>query len=169
MLSILDEKAQEDEELIIKELLSCIDCKKSLLFNAGAGAGKTYALVECLKHVCREKGEILNYHNQKAICITYTNVAANEIKNRLGNTDLILISTIHERLWEIIKEYQEELLIIHLDNLKIQIDKLQQEIEKNDVYSSLTKDQKEEIATLLVEHQKEFYKIYDSNANEFRT
>lgn len=169
MLSILDEKAQEDEELIIKELLSCIDCKKSLLFNAGAGAGKTYALVECLKHVCREKGEVLNYHNQKAICITYTNVAANEIKNRLGNTDLILISTIHERLWEIIKEYQEELLIIHLDNLKIQIDKLQQEIEKNDVYSSLTKDQKEEIATLLVEHQKEFYKIYDSNANEFRT
>ena len=169
MLSILDEKAQEDEALIIKELLSCIDCKKSLLFNAGAGAGKTYALVECLKHVCREKAEILNYHNQKAICITYTNVAANEIKNRLGNTDLILISTIHERLWEIIKEYQEELLMIHLDNLKIQIDKLQQEIEKNDVYSSLTKDQKEEIAKLLVEHQKEFYKIYDSNAKEFRT
>lgn len=169
MLSILDEKAQEDEALIIKELLSCIDCKKSLLFNAGAGAGKTYALVECLKHVCREKAEILNYHNQKAICITYTNVAANEIKNRLGNTDLILISTIHERLWEIIKEYQEELLMIHLDYLKIQIDKLQQEIEKNDVYASLTKCQKEEIAKLLVEHQKEFYKIYDSNANEFRT
>lgn len=169
MLSILDEKAQEDEELIIKELLSYIDCKKSLLFNAGAGAGKTYALVECLKHVCREKGEMLNYHNQKAICITYTNVAANEIKNRLGNTDLILISTIHERLWEIIKEYQEELLIIHLDNLKIQIDKLQQEIEQNDVYSSLTKDQKDEIAALLVEHQKEFYKIYNSNANDFRT
>ena len=44
MLSILDEKAQEDEALIIKELLSCIDCKKSLVFNAGAGAGKTYAL-----------------------------------------------------------------------------------------------------------------------------
>lgn len=84
-------------------------------------------------------------------------MAANEIKNRLGNTDLILISTIHERLWEIIKEYQEELLMIHLDNLKIQIDKLQQEIEKNDVYSSLTKDQKQEIAKLLVEQQKELY------------
>ena len=64
MLSILDEKAREDEALVIKELLSCIDCNKSLLFNAGAGAGKTYALVECLKHVCREKAEILNYHNR---------------------------------------------------------------------------------------------------------
>jgi DNA helicase-2/ATP-dependent DNA helicase PcrA len=169
MLSELNKKAQEDEALIIKELLSCIDGKKSLLFNAGAGAGKTYALVECLKYVCREKNEILNYHNQKAICITYTNVAANEIKNRLGNTDLILISTIHERLWEIIKEYQEELILIHLDNLKKQIDELQQKIEQNDVYSSLTNDQKEEIATLLVERQKEFYKIYDSNAEAFRT
>ena len=168
MLSILDEKSQEDEALIIKELLLCINRKRSLLFNAGAGAGKTYALVECLKHVCREKDKILKYHNQKAICITYTNVAANEIKKRLGNTDLILISTIHERLWEIIKEYQEELLMIHLDNLKIQINQLQQEIEKNDVYASLTEDQREEIAMLLVKQQKEFYKIYDNNATEFR-
>ncbi len=168
MLSILDEKSQEEEDLIIKELLLCIDCKKNLLFNAGAGAGKTYALVECLKHVCREKAEILKYHNQKAICITYTNVAANEIKKRLGNTDVILISTIHECLWEIIKEYQEELLMIHHVNLKTQIDKLQQEIEKSDVYSSLTEDQREEIAMLLVERQKEFYKIYDSKADEFR-
>lgn len=169
MLSILDEKAKEDEDFIINELLSYIDCKKSLLFNAGAGAGKTYALVECLKHVCREKAEILNYHNQKAICITYTNVAANEIKNRLGNTDLILISTIHERLWEIIKEYQEELLTIHRDNLGTQIVKLQQKIEKNDTYASLEKAQKEELATLLFERQKEFYQIYGKDAKTFKT
>ena len=63
MLSILDEKAQKDEVFIIEELLACIDCKKSLLFNAGAGAGKTYALVECLKHVCKKKGEILKTYS----------------------------------------------------------------------------------------------------------
>lgn len=168
MLSILDEKSQIEENSIIDELLLCIDGKQSLIFNAGAGAGKTYALVECLKHVCREKEKDLKYHNQKAICITYTNVAANEIKNRLGNTELILVSTIHERLWEIIKEYQEELVMIHLDYLKEQVVKLQQEIEENTVYSGLTEEQKDEISNLLVEKQKEFFAIYNLNANEFR-
>lgn len=168
MLSIVDEKSRAEENLIIDELLLSIDGKRSLIFNAGAGAGKTYALVECLKYVCREKEKILKYHNQKAICITYTNVAANEIKNRLGNTELILVSTIHERLWEIIKEYQEELVMIHLDNLKEQVEKLQYEVEKNVVYSSLTEDQKCEMSELLVEKQKEFFSIYNLNAKEFR-
>ena len=169
MLSIVDPKRQVEENSIIEELLFCIDGKQSLIFNAGAGAGKTYALVECLKHVCREKEKNLKYHNQKAICITYTNVAANEIKNRLGNTELILVSTIHERLWEIIKEYQEELVMIHLDNLREQVEKLQYEIEKNTVYSSLTGEQKDEISKLLVEKQKEFFSIYNLNAKEFRS
>lgn len=169
MLSILDEKSQMEENLIIDELLSCIDSKQSLIFNAGAGAGKTYALVECLKHVCREKEKVLKYHNQKAICITYTNVAADEIKNRLGNTELILVSTIHERLWEIIKEYQDELVMIHLEYLKEQVAKLQHDIEENAVYSSLTEELKDEIAVQLVEKQQEFYAIYNLGAKEFRT
>ena len=169
MLSIVDPKRQVEENSIIEELLFCIDGKQCLIFNAGAGAGKTYALVECLKHVCREKEKNLKYHNQKAICITYTNVAANEIKNRLGNTEQILVSTIHERLWEIIKEYQEELVMIHLDNLREQVEKLQYEIEKNTVYSSLTGEQKDEISKLLVEKQKEFFSIYNLNAKEFRS
>ena len=168
MLSIVDPKRQVEENSIIEELLFCIDGKQSLIFNAGAGAGKTYALVECLKHVCREKEKNLKYHNQKAICITYTNVAANEIKNRLGNTELILVSSIHQRLCEIIKEYQEELVMIHLDNLREQVEKLQYEIEKNTVYSSLTGEQKDEISKLLVEKQKEFFSIYNLNAKEFR-
>lgn len=168
MLSIVDPKRQAEENSIIEELVFCIDGKQSLIFNAGAGAGKTYALIECLKHVCREKEKELKYHNQKAICITYTNVAANEIKNRLGNTELILVSTIHERLWEIIKEYQEELVMIHLEYLKEQIAKLQCEIEENVVYSGLAEEQKIEISNLLVEKQKEFFGIYNLGANEFR-
>ena len=103
---------QDDEKKIIEQLISSIADKENLVFNAGAGAGKTYALIECLKYICREKRDMLEYHNQKAICITYANVAANEIKSRLGNTDLVLISTIHERLWDIIKDYQDELLFI---------------------------------------------------------
>ncbi len=168
MLSKEDPKCQVEENLIIDELLLCIDSKQSLIFNAGAGAGKTYALVECLKHVCRQKEKELKYHNQKAICITYTNVAANEIKKRLGNTELILVSTIHERLWDVIKEYQGELVMIHLDYLKEQVAILQCEIDENPVYSSLTEEKKNEISSLLVKKQKEYFMIYDLPANEFR-
>lgn len=168
MLSKVDPKRQAEENSIIDGLLLCIDGKRSLIFNAGAGAGKTYALVECLKYVCREREKQLKYHNQKAICITYTNVAANEIKNRLGNTELILVSTIHEYLWKVIKEYQEELVMIHHDYLKEQVAKLQCEIEENVVYSGLTEEQKNEISNMLVEKQKDFFKIYNLGANEFR-
>ena len=70
---------QDDEKKIIGQLISSIADKENLVFNAGAGAGKTYALIECLKYICREKRDILEYHNQKAICITYTNTAVDVI------------------------------------------------------------------------------------------
>lgn len=168
MLNKPDEKCLADEKNMMSDLFACIDNNKSLIFNSGAGAGKTYALIEGLKYICREKREILEYHNQKVVCITYTNVATNEIKERLGNTELVLVSTIHERLWDIIRSYQEELLLIHLENLEIQIDKLQQEIDNDRVVSSLSKEQKDEISKLLVEKQIEFYSISKLRADEFK-
>lgn len=168
MLNILKEECQEEERRTLNDLMTCIDQKKSLLFNAGAGAGKTYALVECLKYVCKKKIDALKYHNQQVVCITYTNVAANEIKNRLGNTDVVLVSTIHERLWEIIRDYQEELLNIHLENLNVQIVELNEKINSNDDYLSLTECQREQLKELLPEKEKEFYEIYDLKAKEFR-
>ena len=60
---------------------------------------KTYALVQSLKLLLNKKESQFYIHGQKILCITYTNAAANEIKERLGNTPLILVSTIHERMW----------------------------------------------------------------------
>lgn len=86
-----------------RNVISHIDVFKSFRFNAGAGAGKTYALIETLKYVTRNKIAATN-SPQKVACITYTNVAVNEIKNRLGNSDKVHVSTIHEMLWDIIKK-----------------------------------------------------------------
>lgn len=168
MLERPDEQCRQDENDIMKRLISCVGCQQSLIFNAGAGAGKTYALVECLKYICTERESILKYHNQKAICITYTNVAANEIKDRIGSTDLVLISTIHERIWEIIKDYQEELVEIHLSNLQKQIMCLRKDIDNEATFTKLQKNQRNELENNLIEKQQEFYKIYDSDANTFR-
>lgn len=47
---------------------------------------------------------------QKIACITFTNVAANEIKERLGgNSDAVHVSTIHSFLWQLISSFQSVL------------------------------------------------------------
>ncbi len=105
-------KELEVQECIIKH----VNDFESFRFNAGAGAGKTYALIKTLKYVTINK-IVATKSPQKVACITYTNVAVNEIKNRLGNSETVHVSTIHERLWEIIKRAQPQLLICHKEKM----------------------------------------------------
>ena len=44
------------------------------------------------------------------VCITYTNVAKNEIIDRLENNPLVLVSRIHEFLWDCIKLFNKQLV-----------------------------------------------------------
>lgn len=95
----------------IDEIKQHIENKKSFVLEAGAGSGKTYTLIETLNFLIQEKGKELENNNQKIICITYTNVAKNEIIKRLENNPLVLVSTIHEFLWSCIKSFQKQLKI----------------------------------------------------------
>ena len=95
-LNNIDSAKRKQEDEIAKELFSHIDKKQSLVFNAGAGAGKTYALIESLRYVIKRYGKILEENNQQIMCITYTNVAAKHIKDQLGNSRRVVVSTIHE-------------------------------------------------------------------------
>jgi DNA helicase-2/ATP-dependent DNA helicase PcrA len=84
---------------------------KSFVLEAGAGSGKTYTLIQTLNYLIQNKGENLKKTNQKIVCITYTNVAKNEIIDRIEHNELVLVSTIHEFLWGSIKQYQKQLKI----------------------------------------------------------
>lgn len=109
------------EAAVIKEIESCISTGQSWAFDAGAGAGKTFALIQSLNIVIDKLGNTLSAHRQKIMCITYTNAAADEIKNRLRNSSLVRVSTIHERLWDIIAPYHQELLYLHRKKLQKEI------------------------------------------------
>lgn len=110
------------ENQIQQQLFDTIDSFNCFRFNAGAGAGKTYALVETIKYILETKEADLNKNHQNIICITYTNVAANEIKERLGNTQFVSVSTIHEMLWDIIKQYdRSELILLHKQKIENEI------------------------------------------------
>lgn len=151
MLSKINDKNLLKEKEILEKLFQNISENKSTLFNAGAGAGKTYSLIECLKYVIREEGRNLENKNKKVICITYTNVATNEIKERLGNTNLILVSTIHERIWSLInnKLYQSKLVEIHIEYTKEKIKEENEKLKNNKKYSSYNKEEKSYINEII--------------------
>lgn len=164
----------EEESDVLNHLLSNIECNKSTIMNSGAGSGKTYALIQCLKHVVSKYGNSLKNNNQHVICITYTNVAANEIKERLGNTDIIYVSTIHERLWDIIRPYKKELVKIHIENLNNKIYEIEADLDKNSkftTYQNLTAEGKQAFVEIMLNEANKatFYDLYDFRAPEFRS
>lgn len=94
-----------------EQILNHLNNKRSFVLEAGAGAGKTYTLVQTLKHIINNSSEELENNLQKIICITYTNVAKNEIIKRIENNSIVRVLTIHEFLWESIKTFQKQLKI----------------------------------------------------------
>lgn len=102
--------------IAIEQIIKHIEENKSYVLEAGAGSGKTYTLIQTINYVLETRGESIKLNNQKIVCITYTNVAKNEIIERLENNQLVIVSTIHEFLWDSIKRFNKQ-LIIELDVL----------------------------------------------------
>ncbi len=109
------------------DVTTAIDDRASFLVEAGAGSGKTFALVHGLKHILGSAREELERGGKRVACITYTNVAKDEIRDRIAADPLVLVGTIHEFLWSVIEPYQVELkqaLIAHNAQAKKPVDDL---------------------------------------------
>jgi DNA helicase II / ATP-dependent DNA helicase PcrA len=76
---------------------------------AGAGSGKTTSLVKALDHLRRTRGVRLLLHGQRIACITYTEIAANEILDDVAHGALFHVSTIHSFLWTLIRPFQNDI------------------------------------------------------------
>lgn len=161
------------EQQIINRIGQCIDDGFSWIFNAGAGSGKTYALVQSLKMLLDKKGPQFYIHGQKVLCITYTNAAADEIKERLGNTPLVLVSTIHERMWEIIGPYKDQLMKLHRTKLREAIIEKKEQLQEQSwaqAYRNLSEQQKNELLEKInSEHVRDvFFQVCNSKAQTVR-
>ncbi len=86
----------------VQQALECICEGKNFILTGGAGSGKTYSLVKLIDEIGNR------YPLKSIICITYTNNAVAEIRNRITNRNL-RVSTIHEFMWSIISKYQVEI------------------------------------------------------------
>ena len=114
MVAGLDGQISKDNSL--DKIIKCIENNESFVLDAGAGSGKTWSLIETIKYIIENNSENYNRLAKNLGCITYTNVAVEEIKKRIGENEILVVNTIHEFLWDIIKQFQMELkeIIVNL-------------------------------------------------------
>lgn len=81
---------------------SAINHGKNFILQGGAGSGKTESLKRIIEYITQE------YPNKRIACITYTNLAANELKVRVPNSKHH-ISTIHSFISLLIADYRKNI------------------------------------------------------------
>lgn len=102
-------RAESASQKALAEVFSCLDNGQSFRLEAGAGAGKTYSLVKALHFLIERHKRIMPHRNQKIACITFTNVAKEEILTRTDQSPLLLCETNHAFCWSLICGFQKQL------------------------------------------------------------
>lgn len=122
-------KPNTDTDTALHERLAG-DGNRHFVMVAGAGSGKTTSLVKALAQIERTQGPALRRNGQQVACITYTEVAVEEIRGDVGNDELFHISTIHSFLWAVIKPFQNNLRKWVSNRLREKIVEEQEKIDK---------------------------------------
>lgn len=159
------------EQEIFEKIQSYVNAKDIMIYNAGAGAGKTYDLIRTVNYIVENNFNELETNSNKVLCITYTNSAKDEVLNRLGSTTLVHVSTIHDVIWNIIKDYPQELLIEHELKIKNEISKNDETINGFEVeYVNISKDEFNKIFEKFNtdKNLEVFYTFYNEKAITFR-
>lgn len=129
--------------IVEEQVFECIKNKESFVLDAGAGSGKTWTLVQALNYILETKSKELKNNGQKIVCITYTNIAKDEIIERTEHNELIHVSTIHDFLWECIKRFQSELKVKFLELLEEKLAKEQEALSKLTTRSVIGREKSE--------------------------
>ncbi|WP_420311736.1 UvrD-helicase domain-containing protein [Streptomyces sp. YS-B37] len=102
--------AEQESEKTLRSILMALEDRVNFKLEAGAGAGKTHSLIETLDHILGDRSKYLPRDGQRVACITYTNVARNEIIRRTDSSPHVFAETIHGFLWEAISRFKKSLL-----------------------------------------------------------
>jgi DNA helicase-2/ATP-dependent DNA helicase PcrA len=86
----------------VEKVFDAIERNQNFILEGGAGSGKTYSLIAIIEKISRDEPD------KSIVCITYTNNAVAEIRERITN-DKLKVSTIHEFIWDIIGKFQKEI------------------------------------------------------------
>ncbi len=112
-----------------REIHACIATTppQSFVVRAGAGSGKTTSLIKALDWVMSEHGASMRAKKQKVACITYTDLATNEILADVNDDSLVHVSTIHSFYWTIAKTFQADIKAWLQNDIRRRIFELEEE------------------------------------------
>ena len=101
--------ALEAAQQASQKMFAAIRSNTCFRVEAGAGAGKTYSLIEALNDFRKTRAAEFAKNGEKIACITYTNAAKDVIRERTDNHPVILTDTIHSFAWSLLKGFQPAL------------------------------------------------------------
>ena len=109
-------------------IAACLDLEKpkSFFLYAGAGSGKTRAVIEAMEIFRTRYGTQFRESGQKVAIITYTNAACDEIRRRTDFDPIFAVSTIHSFAWEQIRTYHKDISAWLRVRLSTEITELQE-------------------------------------------
>ena len=122
---------------------------QSFFLYAGAGSGKTRSLKNALDAFRTDHGAAFRRLGKKIAVITYTNAAADEIAERVGEDALFPISTIHSFCWKHIETYHSDIQAWLLATLPIELAELHEKQAKGRAGSKAAMDRERAIASTM--------------------
>jgi Superfamily I DNA and RNA helicases len=113
-----------EAEDVTHTILTALQAGRHFKVEAGAGAGKTSSLIEALQSMLADRLRYLPRPHQRIACVTYTNVARDEIISRTGRSPYVFAETIHGFLWQLLSPFRKHLLR-HIVELDIMLSKME--------------------------------------------
>ncbi|MGO6819810.1 UvrD-helicase domain-containing protein [Rhizobium brockwellii] len=131
----------------IRDCLNPINPQSFFLY-AGAGSGKTRSLKNALDTFREDHGAAFRRSGKKIAVITYTNAAADEIAERVGEDPLFPISTIHSFCWKHIWTYNSDIQTWLLAKLPVDLTELHEKQVKGRAGTKAALDRERAIASI---------------------
>jgi len=126
---LAETKPIDHDNSVDKGIQDClrIGSGKSFITFAGAGSGKTYSLKEALDFLKVQYSDDFSRQGKKIAVVTFTNNAADEIKDRIEQNSIFAVSTIHSFCWSAIAGFNEDIRKWYLETIPSDLEKVQDE------------------------------------------
>lgn len=126
---LAETRSVNHDNSIDKGIQEClhIGSRKSFITFAGAGSGKTYSLKKALDFLKTQYSDDFSRQGKKIAVVTFTNNAAEEIKDRIEQNVVFAVSTIHSFCWSAIAGFNEDIRKWYLETIPSELDKVQDE------------------------------------------
>lgn len=108
MAEPLENPAEQAARRAWLALRTALDKGRSFVFEAGAGAGKTYSLLQTLDYLIARDARELQRRKQQIACITFTRVAREMILTRMDRNPVVYCETTHAFAWHLVSQFQKQ-------------------------------------------------------------